>query len=148
MSELTPVRLDKWLWAARFYKTRTLAQEAIDGGKVRYEGDRAKPAKSVALNAHIRLRQGYEELEVVVKGLSDKRGSATIARQLYEETEASRVARERAAEQRRDQPRAIGGVHPHDRARLERRERPLVHRATAGDDDDAIDALLHLAEHV
>ena len=117
MSELTPVRLDKWLWAARFYKTRTLAQEAIDGGKVRYEGDRAKPAKSVALNAHIRLRQGYEELEVVVKGLSDKRGSATIARQLYEETEASRVARERAAEQRRIENASYNSVRPDKKQR-------------------------------
>ncbi|SHG46457.1 ribosome-associated heat shock protein Hsp15 [Hydrocarboniphaga daqingensis] len=128
MSELTPVRLDKWLWAARFYKTRTLAQEAIDGGKVRYEGDRAKPAKSVALNAHIRLRQGYEELEVVVKGLSDKRGSATIARQLYEETEASRVARERAAEQRRIENASYNSVRPDKKQRrlLDKLKRTLI----------------------
>ena len=128
MSELTPVRLDKWLWAARFYKTRTLAQEAIDGGKVRYEGDRAKPAKSVALNAHIRLRQGYEELEVVVKSLSDKRGSATIARQLYEETEASRVARERAAEQRRIENASYNSVRPDKKQRrlLDKLKRTLI----------------------
>ena len=122
------VRLDKWLLAARFFKTRALAAEAIDGGKVRYEGDRAKPAKSVALNAHIRLRQGYEELEVVVKGLSDKRGSATIARQLYEETEASRVARERAAEQRRIENASYNSVRPDKKQRrlLDKLKRTLI----------------------
>jgi ribosome-associated heat shock protein Hsp15 len=127
-SGFEPVRLDKWLWAARFYKTRTLAQEAIDGGKVRYEGDRAKPAKSVALNAKIRLRQGFEELEVVVKGLSDKRGSATIARQLYEETDASRRDREIASEQRRIQNASFESVRPDKKQRrlLDKLKRTLI----------------------
>jgi ribosome-associated heat shock protein Hsp15 len=127
-SNFGAVRLDKWLWAARFYKTRTLAQEAIDGGKVHYEGERAKPAKSVALNAKIRLRQGYDELEVIVKGLSDKRGSATIARQLYEETEASRKQREQAAEQRRIQNASFASVRPDKKQRrlLEKLRRTLI----------------------
>lgn len=127
-SAFEPVRLDKWLWAARFYKTRSLAQEAIDGGKVRYEGERAKPAKSVALNATIRLRQGYEELEVVVKGLSDKRGSAPIARQLYEETETSRRQRETAAEQRRINAASFASVRPDKKQRrlLEKLKRTLI----------------------
>lgn len=128
MSTFEPVRLDKWLWAARFYKTRTLAQEAIDGGKVRYEGERAKPAKSVALNATIRLRQGYEELEVVVKGLSDKRGAAPVARLLYEETEASRREREKAAEMRRIQSASFESVRPDKKQRrlLEKLKRTLI----------------------
>ena len=127
-SNFGAVRLDKWLWAARFYKTRTLAQEAIDGGKVRYEDERAKPAKSVALNAKIRLRQGYDELEVIVKGLSDKRGSATIARQLYEETDTSRKQREQAAEQRRIQNASFASVRPDKKQRrlLEKLKRTLI----------------------
>lgn len=127
-SDFGAVRLDKWLWAARFYKTRTLAQEAIDGGKVRYEDERAKPAKSVALNARIRLRQGYDELEVIVKGLSGKRGSATIARQLYEETEASRKQREQAAEQRRIQSASFSSVRPDKKQRrlLDKLKRTLI----------------------
>ena len=82
----------------------------------------------MALNAHIRLRQGYEELEVVVKGLSDKRGSATIARQLYEETEASRVARERAAEQRRIENASYNSVRPDKKQRrlLDKLKRTLI----------------------
>lgn len=123
-----PVRLDKWLWAARFYKTRTLAQEAIDGGKVRYEEERAKPAKSVALNAKIRLRQGYEELEVVVKGLSDKRGAAPVARLLYEETESSRHKRELAADQRRIENASFASVRPDKKQRrlLDKLKRTLI----------------------
>ncbi|MDB5969693.1 MAG: RNA-binding protein [Hydrocarboniphaga sp.] len=127
-SDFGPVRLDKWLWAARFYKTRSLAQEAIDGGKVRYEGDRAKPAKSVALNARIRLRQGFDELEVIVKGLSDQRGAAPIARQLYEETETSRRQREQAADQRRIQNASFESVRPDKKQRrlLEKLKRTLI----------------------
>ncbi len=121
-------RLDKWLWAARFYRTRTLSQEAIDGGKVRYEGERAKASKSVRIGARIVLRQGYDELEVVVKGLSEKRGSATIAQALYEETEASRQKREASAEQRRIQAASFDSVRPDKRQRrlLDKLKRTLI----------------------
>lgn len=94
----TAVRLDKWLWAARFYKTRGLAQTMIDGGKVHYNGQRCKAARGVQVGAVIRLWQGHEEREVEVVVVSDKRGSATIAQQLYRETPASIAKRQAQAE--------------------------------------------------
>ena len=91
------VRLDKWLWAARFYKTRTLAAEAIAGGKVQVNGDRPKRARPVAVGDEVRIRQGPYEHSVVVRELSERRGPASQAATLYEETAASREARERLA---------------------------------------------------
>lgn len=99
-----PVRLDKWLWAARFYKTRTLAKEMIDGGKVHYNGNRTKPNKSVEIGATIKLRQGNDEKEVKVTALSDQRRGATEAQQLYAETEQSIQQRERNALARKMNP--------------------------------------------
>jgi ribosome-associated heat shock protein Hsp15 len=96
-----PVRLDLWLWAARFHKTRSLAKQAIEAGHVRYGGERVKPSKSVALGACLRVRQGWDEWEIEVRGLSDQRRGAPEARRLYEETAASRERRERAALERR-----------------------------------------------
>lgn len=90
-------RLDKWLWAARFYKTRTLAREMVDGGKVHYNGQRAKPSKEVEIGAMIKLRQGNEEKEIEVLGLSNQRKAAPIAQQLYCETEESIKKREQIA---------------------------------------------------
>ena len=95
------VRLDKWLWAARFYKTRSLARDMIDGGKVHYNGQRTKPGKPVEAGAIIRLRQGHDEREVVVLTLSDKRGKAEVAQQLYRETPDSIEQRERNAQARK-----------------------------------------------
>jgi ribosome-associated heat shock protein Hsp15 len=89
-------RLDKWLWAARFFKTRGLAADAIDGGKVHVDGQRAKTAKEVKIGMKIRIRRGNEELEVVVRGLSLQRRGATEAAMLYAETEESRKRREYA----------------------------------------------------
>lgn len=91
------VRLDKWLWAARFYKTRTLAAEAIEGGKVQVNGDRVKRAKSLQVGDEIRIRQGPYEYHIVVSRLSERRGPAPEAAQLYEEKPASRAAREAMA---------------------------------------------------
>lgn len=90
-------RLDKWLWAARFYKTRTIAKEMIDGGKVHYNGQRTKPNKNVEIGDRIRLRQGNEEKEVEVTALSARRGSAPQAQLLYRETAESIERREKAA---------------------------------------------------
>jgi ribosome-associated heat shock protein Hsp15 len=87
------VRLDKWLWAARFFKTRTLAVEAITGGRVSVNGERAKPAKELKVGDQLAVRRPPFEHVVVVKALSDKRGSATIAATLFEETEESRARR-------------------------------------------------------
>jgi ribosome-associated heat shock protein Hsp15 len=93
------IRLDKWLWAARFYKTRGLAVEAIAGGKVQVNGDRAKRARLLQVGDEIRLRQGPYEQRVVVKALSDRRGPATQAAALYQETVESRAARDAMAAQ-------------------------------------------------
>jgi ribosome-associated heat shock protein Hsp15 len=90
-----PVRVDKWLWAARFYKTRSLAADAVDGGKVYVNGDRAKPAKAVKPGDELRLRLGPYEHIVIVRGTSERRGPAPEAQRLYEETAASREAREK-----------------------------------------------------
>jgi ribosome-associated heat shock protein Hsp15 len=93
------VRLDKWLWAARFYKTRALAAEAVEGGKVQVNGDRPKRARPLQAGDEIRVRLGPYEHVVTVRGLSDRRGPASQAAALYEETEASRSAREALAVQ-------------------------------------------------
>ncbi|WP_026970688.1 ribosome-associated heat shock protein Hsp15 [Aliagarivorans marinus] len=95
------IRLDKWLWAARFYKTRSLAREMIQGGKVHYNQQRCKPSRSVEIGATINLWQGHQPLEVVVQALSDKRGPAPQAQQLYQETADSIAKREQQASQRK-----------------------------------------------
>ncbi|MES2488631.1 MAG: S4 domain-containing protein [Pseudomonadota bacterium] len=116
------VRLDKWLWAARFYKTRSIAKEAIEGGKVRYDGDHSKVGREVKIGALIRLRQGYEELEVQVLALSDQRGAAPQARLLYEETAASKEQRERAALERRGANALVSHERP------SKQQRRMIHR--------------------
>lgn len=93
------VRIDKWLWAARFFKTRSLATEAVGGGKVKLNGATVKPARDVKPGDRLEIHNGETRWEVVVLGLSEKRGPATEARKLYEETAESIVARE--AEQMR-----------------------------------------------
>jgi ribosome-associated heat shock protein Hsp15 len=91
------VRIDKWLWAARFYKTRGLSAEAIDGGKIEVNGERAKRSRLVGAGDRIRIRSGPYEHLITVLGVSEKRGSAPIAQALYEEDPASRKAREEMA---------------------------------------------------
>ncbi len=91
------MRLDKWLWAARFFKTRSLAAQAIDGGKVYLNGERAKRSRAVAVGDELRIRSGPYERIVMVRALSEVRGAAPIAAGLYEETEASLAARARIA---------------------------------------------------
>ncbi len=95
------IRLDKWLWAARFYKTRAIAKEMINGGKVHYNGQRAKSSKLAEVEAVIKLRQGHDEKEIVIKKLSEQRQKATLAQTLYQETPESIVKREAYAEARR-----------------------------------------------
>lgn len=90
-------RLDKWLWAARFFKTRALAAEAIDSGKVHVDGQRVKTAKEVKIGMKLRIRRGSEEIEIVVRGLSLQRRGAPEAALLYDETDESRQRREYAA---------------------------------------------------
>lgn len=88
------VRLDKWLWAARFYKTRTIARDMINGGKVHYNGQKTKPSKIVELGATIKLRQGYDEKTIVIEKLSEQRKGASEAVLLYSETAESIKLRE------------------------------------------------------
>jgi ribosome-associated heat shock protein Hsp15 len=98
------MRIDKWLWAARFFKTRSLAAGAVDGGHVEVNGERARPAKQVREGDELRIRIHQFTHVVHVRGLSERRGPASQARELYEETEDSRRERERLAEQRRLAP--------------------------------------------
>jgi ribosome-associated heat shock protein Hsp15 len=95
------VRIDKWLWAARFFKTRSLAQAAVEGGKVTLNGERVKPAKEVRLADRIDVRIGEVVREVTVCGVTDKRGSAPEASKLFAESEESRQKRAAQAENRR-----------------------------------------------
>lgn len=95
------VRIDKWLWAARFYKTRSLAADAVTGGKVELNGERPKPARGVKVGDVLRLRIGVYEHRLVVRDLSDRRGPASVARTLYEETADSVAARAKLAERMR-----------------------------------------------
>ena len=119
------VRLDKWLWAARFFKTRSLAAEAIAAGKVLVAGDRAKPARLLQAGDEVRVRLGPYEHTIHVRGLSERRGPASVAATLYEETADSIAARARLAEQLRMAPAAFvyeekGRPTKRDRRELDR----------------------------
>ncbi len=116
------VRIDKWLWAARFFKTRGLAVEAIAGGKVRYDGERPKPAREVKPGAVLRISRPDGEWEVVVRGLSGQRRGAPEAARLYEETAASRARREQEALLRAAEHGQRG------RGRPTKRDRRLIRR--------------------
>lgn len=118
------VRLDKWLWAARFFKTRTLATEAVAGGKIHVDGQRSKPSHAVRVGEILRVQRGFDECVVVVKALSDRRGPAREAALLYEETADSVRRREEFGEQRRLQRLALlrpaGRPTKQDRRRIVR----------------------------
>ena len=98
------MRLDKWLWAARFFKTRALAVEAVEGGRVTLNDERPKPAKEVRLGDRLSIRRPPFEHLILVRGLSDKRGSATVAAALFEETEESRARRAQIAAEMKAAP--------------------------------------------
>ena len=100
------LRVDKWLWAARFYKTRSIAKAAIEGGKVHLDGQRVKVSREITIGERLAIKQGWEEKEVIVKSLSDQRGPAPVAQMLYEETPESARRREREAQARK----AAGGA--------------------------------------
>ena len=117
------VRLDKWLWAARFYKTRALAREMVEGGKVHYNGQRSKPSKIVEVGAILQLRQGSDSKEIQILALSDKRGSAEIAQKLYQESKESILKREKIAQARK--LNALSMPHP-DRRPDKKERRHLI----------------------
>src|SRR5271165_3249394 len=98
------IRLDKWLWAARFFKTRSLASQAIDLGRVRIEGERVKPAHEAKVGEMLEVQVGEHRLKVVIRALSTQRGPASVARELYLETADSIASRKRREEQRAAEP--------------------------------------------
>jgi ribosome-associated heat shock protein Hsp15 len=116
------VRIDKWLWAARFFKTRSQAKDAIEGGKVHHEGQRVKVSKEVHPGMVLTIRQGFDEKTIAIKALSEIRGPASAAQQLYAETEASLVARALRQQERQAQNLA----HPDHRPN--KKERRQIHR--------------------
>ncbi len=115
-------RIDKWLWAARFYKTRALATQEIGKGRVQVGGQDVKPAREVRVGDTVTLRQGPVQRTVVVKGLSAVRGPAPVAQQLYEETAESALARQQAAEQRRLAPEPAASLEQGRPTKRDRRE--------------------------
>lgn len=120
----TAVRLDRWLWAARFFKTRGLAQQAVEGGHVRLNGERVKPARSLRVGDRLEIRIGVYEWRITVQALSVRRGPASAARLLYEESEASRLARQGQVAARRAELDPASALHgrptKRDRRRLDR----------------------------
>ncbi len=114
-------RLDKWLWAARFFKTRALAAEAIDGGRVHVNGERVKRSKNVKVGDEVRARLGPYEYRVIVSSVSDRRGSASIAANLYDEVAEGRAVREALLEQHRIE-RAAGAADPGRPSKRDRRK--------------------------
>jgi len=123
------VRLDKWLWAARFFKTRALATEAINGGHVHLNGSRPKPSRPLKAGDRLSIRRGQDEYEVEVLALAEKRGPASVAQQLYREDEQSRLRRERLAEERR----LVAAAEPRPARRPDKKGRRQIIRFTHRD---------------
>lgn len=123
------VRLDKWLWAARFFKTRALATEAINGGHVHLNGARVKPSRSVQVGDALTITKGSNRFDVVVEAVSDRRGPAPEAQKLYRETDESRERRERQAEARR----LLAAGAPQPERRPDKRDRRRIIRFNRGD---------------
>ena len=119
MSDAESVRLDRWLWAARFFKTRRLAVDAIKAGRVSVDGARAKPARAIRAGQRLGIRKGPRHFEVDVDGLAEQRGPAAEAARLYTETAASRAAGER----QRSELKAAAAAQPRPAHRPERRDR-------------------------
>lgn len=132
MTEPAPperVRLDKWLWAARFYKTRSLATQAVEGGKVKLNGARTKPSKELKPGDRLLIHIGSYTWDITVLALSDRRGPASVARELYAEDEASRLQRQQQVAERRLQANPGAEL----KGRPTKRARRQIHRFTQGD---------------
>ena len=123
MSETNDIRLDKWLWAARFFKTRSLAKDAIEGGKVQQRGERCKPSKVPKIGDEFSIRCGFDERTVVIKALSGVRRGAPEAQLLYEETADSRAKREAATELRK-----AGALGIQTEGRPTKKQRRQIHQ--------------------
>ncbi|GKX55540.1 heat shock protein 15 [Leminorella grimontii] len=125
------IRLDKWLWAARFYKTRAAARDMIDGGKVHYNGQRTKPSKLVEVGAEVRLRQGNDERTVIVNALSAQRRGANEAQTLYQETAESITKREVISQARKLNALTM----PHPDRRPDKKERRTLIKFKYGEEE-------------
>ena len=125
------IRLDRWLWAARWYKTRSQATVAIDGGHVQVAGERAKAARPVRVGDEVRIRKGPYEFHVIVRGLSDVRGPASVAQALYEETDASKAARAVVAAELKALPAPLPGL----RGRPTKRDRRRLSKLFGWDEE-------------
>ena len=123
-NDLQKLRLDKWLWAARFFKTRSLAKAAIEGGKVHLDGNRVKVSREIMVGDTLQIRQGWDEKVVEVLALSSQRRGAPEAQRLYQETEASREKREAEAAARK----AAGGMIDRPAQRPSKKQRRQIHR--------------------
>jgi len=123
-SKLPPVRLDRWLWAARFYKTRSLAKQAIEGGKIHLNGQRSKPSRSVNIDDEVVVSKGTDKFQLCVLNLSDKRGPARTAKSLYQETQQSIKKRFEAAEIRKVQHRSEYA----SKGKPDKRQRRKIHQ--------------------
>ena len=130
------VRLDKWLWAARFYKTRSLATQEIDKGRVQVNGQVAKPARELRTGDLIEIRQGPVLRAIQVRGLSNVRGPAPVAQALYEETPESVARREEAVRQRRDTPEPALAIEQGRPTKRDRRQLADWNRWSATADPD------------
>lgn len=123
-SQMDKVRLDKWLWAARFFKTRSLAKAAVEGGKVQLAGQRVKVSREIAVGDTLHIRQGWDERIIEIRALSDQRRGAPDAQLLYEETAASVARREADAVARK----AAGGMIDRPAQRPTKKQRRQIHR--------------------
>ena len=124
IGKLETVRIDKWLWAARFFKTRSLASRAVTGGKVHLNNERIKPSSAISVGDRLEIRRLEDVFIVDVRVLSDKRGPARVAQTLYEETAESLAARE----QEREERRLTRQVSPAPKGRPDKRARRQIHR--------------------
>lgn len=118
------LRIDKWLWAARFFKTRSLAKAAIEGGKVQLDGQRIKVSREISIGDRLRIRQGWDERDIVVEALSDQRRGAPQAQTLYRETEDSIARRQQTTQARK----LAGGMTERPAGRPDKRARRQIHR--------------------
>lgn len=118
------LRVDKWLWAARFFKTRSIAKTAIEGGKVHLLGQRVKVSREICVGEKLVIKKGWDEREIIIKALSDKRGPASAAQMLYAETDVSIARREREAQARK----AAGGAAARPTNKPGKHERKALER--------------------
>ena len=126
------VRIDKWLWAARFFKTRSLAKQAIEGGKIQVDGQRVKPSRDITIDQLVSIRQGWDEKTVTITALTDQRRGASEASLLYQETADSLAEREKRALERS----ALHGSVNYNDQRPTKKQRRQIHRFHQQDTED------------